>query len=168
MLYRRSRAEAPCGSFEIEELMDAGVDWRELVTPVRVLGEERVTGIELLQCRLGEPDATGRRCPLPGEGENVALDVDIVVAAIGEIPTPPFGEDLGLENVRKGEVHWLQMTRIENVFVAGDALTGPSKIGKAVYSGLRAARSLTNWLDLKALHRESEFRSDLIRKEDLR
>ena len=52
------------------------------------------------------------------------------------------------------------MTAIENVFVAGDALTGPSKIGKAVYSGLRAARSLANWLDLKAQDRLDEFALD--------
>ena len=79
--------------------------------------------------------------------------MDLVVAAIGETATPPFAKELGLENVRKGEVRWLHMTAIENVFVAGDALSGPSKIGKAVYSGLRAARSLANWLDLKAQDR---------------
>ena len=63
-------------------------------------------------------------------------------------------------SVRKGEVRWLNMTAIENVFVAGDALTGPSKIGKAIYSGLRAARSLAQWLDLKAQNRQTEFAGD--------
>lgn len=162
LLYRRTAREAPCGSFEIEAVRALGAEWRELATPVRVLGKERVEGLEILQCRLGDPDEHGRRCPVPEQGKTEVIPCDMVVAAIGEIPTPPFPEELGLENVRRGDVRWLHMTRIPNVFVAGDALTGPSKIGKAVYSGLRAARALANWLDLKAGGREAEFRADLM------
>lgn len=157
MLYRRTRFEAPCGTFEIGQLEKAGVEWMELVTPLRILGENHVQGIELLQCQLGEPDASGRRCPLPESGSKKTLDLDVVVTAIGEIPTAPFAKELGLENVRKGEVHWLQMTRLAGVFVAGDALSGPSKIGKAVYSGLRAARALAEWLDLAAQNRAQDY-----------
>jgi len=166
VLYRRTSAEAPCGRFEIERMQDMGIRWHELVSPVAITGQGQVEAIELTQCHLGEPDATGRRCPLPDVSERLVLPVDVVIGAIGEIPTPPFSRELGLDNVRKGEVRWLHMTRIENVFVAGDALTGPSKIGKAVYSGLRAARSLTNWLDLKAQNRQAEYKyDDLIAKE---
>jgi len=143
VLYRRGRAEAPCGSLEIERLERSGVTWNERCVPVRVLGEEAVAGIEF---RRG--------------GALESLPADLVVAAIGEVATPPFAKELGLESVRKGEVRWLNMTAIENVFVAGDALTGPSKIGKAVYSGLRAARSLGNWLELKAQNRQTEFAAD--------
>ncbi len=160
MLYRRTRNEAPCGTYEIELLERSGVEWMELVTPVRILGQDKVEGIELLQCRLGEPDESGRRCPLPESGKQVSLAVDMVVTAIGEIPTAPFAKELGLDNVRKGDVHWLQMTRLAGVFVAGDALSGPSKIGKAVYSGLRAARSLAEWLDLKAQDRVHDYDYD--------
>jgi len=143
MLYRRSAREAPCGTFEIERLKDMGVAWRERTAPLRVLGAERAEGLEV---RCGEVVET--------------LPVEVVVAAIGEIATPPFAKELGLEEVRKGEVHWLHMTAIENLFVAGDALTGPSKIGKAIYSGLKAARSLANWLDLKAQNRLAEYAYD--------
>ncbi len=150
LLYRRSRAEAPCGLLEIERLEAAGVRWRERAVPVRILGGERAEGLEFRQ-----KDAAG------SGGERLeVLPADLVVAAIGEVATPPFAKELGLESVRKGEVRWLNMTAIENVFVAGDALTGPSKIGKAVYSGLRAARSLANWLDLKAENRQREFVGD--------
>ncbi|WP_423747877.1 FAD-dependent oxidoreductase [Fundidesulfovibrio terrae] len=150
MLYRRTAKEAPCGSYEIERLKDMGVAWVEKAAPTRVLGEDRVTGLEYSR-----------------GGGSVTLPVDAVVAAIGEIATPPFARELGLEEVRKGEVHWLHMTAIENVFVAGDALTGPSKIGKAVYSGLRAARSLANWLDLKAQDRLNEYAyDDLVSKDE--
>lgn len=141
MLYRRTADDAPCGKFAVTRAREAGCGWHERRTPVRILGEGKVEGIEVR-------DADGGLETFP---------VDAVVTAVGEIPTPPFAEELGLENVRKGDVRWLNMTALENVFVAGDVLTGPSKIGQAVYSGLRAARSLDNWLNLKAQHRESEF-----------
>ena len=141
MLYRRTAEEAPCGSYEVEKAREAGCNWFERRAPVRILGTDRVEGIEV-------------RAP-GGELETYA--VDFVVTAIGEVPTPPFAEELGLDNVRRGDVRWLNMTALENVFVAGDVLSGPSKIGQAVYSGLRAARALDNWLTLKAQHRESEY-----------
>ncbi len=143
--YRRSRNDAPCGLFEIERTEELGVKWKDMAAPVRVLGQDRVEGVEV---RIGEALET--------------LAAEVLVTAIGESATPPFAKDLGLEHVRKGDVRWLNMTAIENVFVAGDALTGPSKIGKAVYSGLRAARSLANWLDLKSQNRQDEFQGDLI------
>jgi glutamate synthase (NADPH/NADH) small chain len=150
LLYRRGRSEAPCGTIEIERLEAAGVTWHERAVPVRVLGDIGVTGIEYR-----------RKYPGAANGEELmSLPADIVVAAIGEVATPPFAKELGLESVRKGDVRWLNMTAIENVFVAGDALTGPSKIGKAIYSGLRAARSLGNWLELKAQNRQTEFVGD--------
>jgi glutamate synthase (NADPH/NADH) small chain len=141
MLYRRTADEAPCGKYAVDQVREAGCGWFERRSPVRILGQDKVEAIEV-------------RSP---EGELETYPVDAVVAAIGEIPTPPFAEELGLEHVRKGDVRWLNMTALDNVFVAGDVLTGPSKIGQAVYSGLRAARSLDNWLNLKAQNRESEF-----------
>jgi len=174
LVYRRTRREAPCGSHEIELFEAAGGQWLELVTPLRMLegeGEARgsVAGIECIQCHLGEPDEDGRRSAVPDSCAKVVLPADIVVTAIGETASPPFAERLGLESVRKNEIHWLQMTRMDGVFVAGDALTGPSKIGKAVYSGLRAAQSLSRWLTLKSMSREQEYREDApIQKEDLR
>jgi glutamate synthase (NADPH/NADH) small chain len=155
LLYRKTSKEAPCGVFEIERIKKLGVEWREYVSPLRVVGQERVEGLEI-------------RESLPGaEPQTSILDADLVVTAIGEIATPPFAKELGLEEVRKGEIHWLHMTAIENVFVAGDALTGPSKIGKAIYSGLRAARSLANWLDLKAMNRLDAYPyDDLVAKEE--
>ncbi len=162
MLYRRTIKEAPSGTHEINLLLEAGVRWWELVTPKRIVGEGKVQGIEIVRCGLGEPDESGRRRPVPGGTvcEPMTLPVDVVVSAIGEIPTAPFAHELGLENLRRGEAHWLQMTRMAGVFVAGDALTGPSKIGKAVYSGLRAARSLVTWLDLQAQGRPEDYDYD--------
>jgi glutamate synthase (NADPH) small chain len=158
LLYRRAWNEAPCGRFELEKLGKRGVQILDRTIPKEIHGRQRVEAIEIVRCRQDDP-----------EGSRELLPVEMVVTAIGETATPPFAKELGLENVRRGEVRWLHMTSIENVFVAGDALTGPSKIGKAVYSGLRAARSLTNWLDLKAQHREGEYRyDDLMAKEQER
>ncbi len=160
MMYRRTRREAPCGSGEIETLQAAGAEWMELVSPLRILGEQQVEGIEVTRCRLGSPDPSGRCRFVPVENGNLTIDVDLVITAIGEIPTAPFAAELGLDTVRKGDIHWLQMTSQEGIFVAGDVLSGPSKIGRAVYSGLRAARSLSSWLSLKDQNREDEYNYD--------
>ncbi len=155
MLYRRSLQEAPAGMYEIERLIKDGCFWQELCVPTRILGQTQVEGVEYIH---------------KATGEKYVIEADMVISAIGEVPTPPFQDQLGLTDVRKGEVRWLHMTKIENVFVAGDVLTGPSKIGKAVYSGLRAARSLSHWLDLKAQHREAEYNyaADIIAPHSLR
>ncbi len=166
--YRRTKDEAPCGSLEMDILQKSGARLVELASPVRILGKDRVEGIELARCRLADQDETGRCSPIVCDGELIRYDVHLVVAAIGEIATPPFAHELGLDNVRKGQVRWLHMTSMESVFVAGDVLTGPSRIGNAVYSGLKAARSLDQWITLKAEDRLDEYRDELIGKEDLR
>ncbi len=150
MVYRKTVAHAPCGRYEIEKLLEAGYSWLEERTPLRFVGEVGVEGLEV-QLK---------------DGGTEVIAADVVVTAIGEIPTPPFAKELGLENIRKGEVRWLNMTALDSVFVAGDVLTGPSKIGTAIYSGLRAARSLGNWLNLKANNRQNEYdaKADLIRQ----
>ncbi len=152
MIYRRSMREAPSGTYEIGKLISAfDVEWREKISPVQFLGDSELTGIKVQN--MGSADSAS------SEAEEI-IQADVCVTAIGEIPTPPFKKELGLDNVRKGDVHWLHMTNIENVFVAGDVLTGPSKIGKAVYSGLRAAKSLDHWLELKLQNRQDEYDYD--------
>ncbi len=155
VVYRRTMQEAPAGSYELNRILEEGCHFHELCVPTRILGQNKVEALEYTDKK------TGELCTLPA---------DFVISAIGEIPTPPFQNELGLTDVRKGEVRWLHMTKIDNVFVAGDVLSGPSKIGKAVYSGLRAARSLAHWLDLKAQHREAEYNysADIIAPRALR
>jgi len=168
LIYRRTRDEAPCGSMEFSLLENKGVKCIEQCGPLEILGKDRVRGLRLAPCSMSQPDAAGQCRLIFLRDKSQVLDVDIVVAAIGETGTPPFAHDLGLENVRKGDVKWLQMTSLDSVFVAGDVLTGPSRIGKAVYSGLKAARSLDQWLTLKDQQRLDEFQDELIPREDLR
>jgi len=103
----------------------------ERAAPLRIVGEKRAQRMVFTQ---GEE---------PRENE---LDVDLVVAAIGEVPTNPFPRELRLEDISKDGKGWLQMTKFDGVFVAGDVLTGPSKIGRAILSGLKAAESLDGWI----------------------
>ncbi|WP_461209157.1 FAD-dependent oxidoreductase [Desulfocurvus sp. DL9XJH121] len=147
MLYRRTINEAPAGPYEICLLQDRGLIWKELAAPVRIVGEGSVTGVEYIQCVLGEPDESGRRCPLPQDGSNEVLEADMVISAVGELPSLPMGDKIDLPKVRKGATAWPRMSMLEGVFLAGDALTGPSKIGWAVSGGLEAAKSLEEWLD---------------------
>ena len=116
---------------EITLLRQRGVHWLERVTPVRILGEGQVQKFVYTQA------------DTPGEQE---LDVDLLVSAIGEVPTNPFPRELRIEDIGGEGAQWLQMTKFDGVFVAGDVLTGPSKIGRAILSGLRAAQSLDGWI----------------------
>jgi len=149
MSYRRTIKEAPAGAYEINLLKQRGVQWLELTMPVRIIGEGgKVRGIELVRTKLGEPDESGRRKPVPVEGSNFVLDVDYVIFAIGQTPTPPSGKDLNIAVDRKGRivVDDRHMTSVEGIFAAGDVVTGPSKVGQAVRDGLYAARSMHVWL----------------------
>ncbi|PTN38230.1 FAD-dependent oxidoreductase [Desulfonatronum sp. SC1] len=129
LLYRKTVDEAPAGRMEIKLLRQRGVRWVERATPLRIVGEKRAQRLVFTQ----------------GE-EPRELDVDLVVAAIGEVPTNPFPRELRLEDISKDGKGWLQMTKFDGVFVAGDVLTGPSKIGRAILSGLKAAESLDGWI----------------------
>lgn len=131
MLYRRTINEAPAGRMEIRLLCQRGVRWMERITPVRIEGDGRVSRLVYTRADASEEEK---------------LDVDLVISAIGEVPTNPFPRELRVEDIVRDGSPWLQMTRFEGVFLAGDVLTGPSKIGRAILSGLRAARSLDRWI----------------------
>jgi len=149
MIYRRTINEAPAKR-EIERLIKMGIKWIELATPKRFLGDEnkRLRKIELIRMRLGEPDHTGRPRPIPIEGSETYLDVDSVLVAIGEIPTPPFKMHPEIKLNRDGTI-WVDKknrTTMRGVFAAGDVVIGPSFIGKALASGIAAANSVDEYL----------------------
>lgn len=141
MLYRKTVNEAPAGRMEIKLLQQRGVQWMERITPVSIEGEERVRKLIFRQAGSAQDPASSGR-----DDADQALDVDLVVAAIGEVPTNPFPRELRLEDISPSGEGWLQMTKFDGVFVAGDVLTGPSKIGRAILSGLKAAESLDGWI----------------------
>lgn len=146
LFYRRTMAEAPAGAHEIRRLMAKGCVWRELAMPTAIRGRDAAESVEFVQCRLGEPDESGRRCPVPDEESRRTVDADVVISAVGELPTLPDAAALDMKKTRKGGSPWPRMTMLDGVFAAGDCLTGPSKIGWALTGGLEAARSIRRWL----------------------
>ncbi|MBI5446324.1 MAG: FAD-dependent oxidoreductase, partial [Deltaproteobacteria bacterium] len=149
-LYRRSRAEMPASPEEVHEAEEEGVKFEFLAAPVRILGEdERVMGVECVRMELGEPDASGRRRPVPVAGSEFMVAVDAVVPAIGQ------GSDLSFAEREKDLVtKWKTLeadpvtfaTPLPGVFAGGDAVTGPATVVKAVNAGKEAAVSIDRYL----------------------
>lgn len=145
VVYRRTRAEAPAEDLEIEEAMEEGVIFKFLTNPAEIIGEDgRVKAVKLQIMELGEPDASGRRSPVPVEGAFETLEVDTVIAAIGQ-KCDPTGLD-GVALSRKGTVTADEgncLTSLEGVFAAGDATNRGASIAiEAIAEGNRAARAM--------------------------
>lgn len=157
LVYRRTIKEAPAGEFEIRRLMRLGVNWIELAAPKSITVENgSVRGITFQRMKLGEPDETGRPRPVPIPESEFTIEADTVIAAIGELPTPPIASECGdlTKYVGKdGRISVDKSYRIpgRNIFAAGDVVTGPSKIGSAVGQGLRAAKEIDKFLSAKIL-----------------
>ena len=105
IVYRRSEKELPARLEEIHHAKEEGVVFKFLTAPLEVLSDENfnVTGLKCQQMELGEPDASGRRRPIPVEGSEFVLDLDCVIAAIGTSPNPLIRHTTpGLDTNRKG------------------------------------------------------------------
>lgn len=152
IIYRRSRAEAPARKEEIEHAEQEGVIFQFLTTPLRYMGDEEgwVKAMEIQRMELGEPDASGRRRPVPLAGSEEIVRVDTVVVAIGFGVNPLIlssTPDLainhrGLVVVDKETL----MTSKEKVFAGGDIITGGSTVIEAMGQGKLAARSIDRYL----------------------
>jgi heterodisulfide reductase subunit A len=147
--YRRSRKEMPAHDWEVAAALEEGVELQELKAPKRFVGEGgRLKAIESLTMRLGEPDASGRRSPVPVEGSERTMPADLVVLAIGLKPsTAPFAGELALN--RNGTVKAdpeTLATSLPFTFAGGDAVTGPSMIVQAIGQGKRAAFFIDRFL----------------------
>jgi glutamate synthase (NADPH/NADH) small chain len=153
IVYRRTIAEAPAGIYPINELIKRGVRFVELVQPTKIISEGGYArGLELVKMKLGEPDETGRPRPIPVPGTEFVMEADLIILAVGEIPTPPFVDkfmNISIDRSRRIQVNNRYQTALEKVFAAGDVVTGPSFIGKAFGSGLRAAKYIDSYLYLR-------------------
>lgn len=152
ILYRRSRAEMPALPEEIEETEHEGIPFEFLVSPVRILGDEhrRVTALECVRMKLGEPDPSGRRRPVPIAGSEFTLQVDMVVLAIGQSPDLSFlGESHPYAITREGTFNVDRVSYMTNrpgVFAAGDAITQPVSVIDAIGSAKQAAAGIDAYL----------------------
>lgn len=153
IVYRRTEAEMPAETAEIREAKEEGVKFKFLAAPTRVIGEDgHVVGLELQQMELGEPDASGRRKPVPVEGGIEVLPVDTVIAAIGQQVIPL---DLGEESDKLAYTPWHTIsvdektfeTSIPGVFAGGDAINdGPGIAVQAVGHAKKAAKVIDSYL----------------------
>ena len=101
LLYRRTRAEMPANVVEIEAADHEGISFKFLAAPSKVVGENgKATHIEYLTMELGEPDASGRRRPVPKEGSEKLLEADMIISAIGQRPDVKFKDGKKLENLK--------------------------------------------------------------------
>lgn len=151
MLYRRSREEMPANDWEIEEAEQEGVKLELLTQPVEVLVKDgQITGLRCVRMRLGEPDASGRRRPIPVPDSDFEMEADTLVAAVAQAPETSFLKpDHGLKITRWGTFEVNDQTLETNrpgVFAGGDSARGPGALIEAVADGRRAALSIDRYL----------------------
>jgi NADH-quinone oxidoreductase subunit F len=146
--YRRTRAEMPAQDLEIREAEEEGVQLHFLTTPIRVLGDSKVTGLELQPQELGEFDNSGRRRPMPVEGAGYVMEVDIVIPAIGQSPdlSSLNGDSPEVNRNRTFKVGSKLETSRVGLFAAGDAVLGPSTVIEAVAQGNKVALNVDEYL----------------------
>jgi Pyruvate/2-oxoacid:ferredoxin oxidoreductase delta subunit len=150
ILYRRSRAEMPAIADEIEEALAEGISIRYLVAPTRILSEDgRVSKLECIKMRLGEPDESGRRRPIPIEGSEFTIEVDTVIPAIAQEADLSFLEagswKLEVEGGRI-VIDAAGATPRLGIFAGGDVATPFGTVAHAIGSGKRAALAIDRYL----------------------
>ncbi len=163
IVYRRSMDELPARREEVEHAMEEGIDFRLLNNPVEILGYRNpddprdpkngfVTGMRCIKMALGEPDAKGRRRPVPIPDSEFTLDVDTVIMAIGTSPNPLIKdttEGLSVNSHGGIIVNEDGLTSRENVWAGGDAVTGAATVISAMGAGKIAAKAIDEALSAK-------------------
>lgn len=151
IFYRRSREEMPVTEVEYDEALAEGVQVNFLVSPTRIVSDDwKVTGLQCVHMRLGEPDASGRRRPIPIPGSEFFAPADTVIAAVGQAPDLSFlPADSALERTR-----WERLavdenklaTNVPGVFAGGDFVSGPGMVIEAIAAGRRGAIAIDKYL----------------------
>ncbi len=156
LAYRRTRKEMPANPVEIEAAEHEGVEFIFLTAPKEVISDDKghCTHLEYLKMELGEPDASGRRRPVPIEGSETRLQTDMIITAIGQAPDVSFVERDQKRLAELKTTRWNTVdadpktlqTNIPYLFVGGDSATGPALVVTAIGGGRRAARSIHQYV----------------------
>jgi NADH-quinone oxidoreductase subunit F len=151
IFYRRSREEMPVTELEYDEALAEGVQVNFLVSPTRIVNDDwKIAGLQCVRMRLGEPDASGRRRPIPVSGSEFFAPADTVIAAVGQAPDLSFlPPDSALERTR-----WERLavdanrlvTSVPGVFAGGDFVSGPGMVIEAIAAGRRGATAIDKYL----------------------
>ena len=151
LAYRRSRAEMPARIEEVHHAEEEGIDFHFLVSPIALLGDDEgwVRAVRMLKMELGEPDASGRRRPVPIPGSDFELPCEIAIVAIGTGPNPILTAatpELRLNRWGNIEIDENQMTSIPGVFAGGDIVRGGATVILAMGDGKCAGRAIDRYL----------------------
>lgn len=152
IVYRRSEDEMPARREEIERAKEEGVEFQLLTNPTKIIADDKgfVKQLECLKMQLGEPDASGRRRPVPIKGSEFRIDCDTVVIAIGQSPNPLIRQTTkGLEANEIGALvvdpETLMTTR-KGIFAGGDIISGGATVIRAMGEGKKAAKAIDGYL----------------------
>ena len=154
ILYRRTRDEMPADRMEIEDCLDEGIEIMELAAPIGIIAEKgRLKALRCQRMKLGEPDASGRRRPVPLEGSEFDLPCNLAVSAIGQGPVLDGLTEIGGAKLKLTRWDTISIdtatcaTSVDGVFAGGDAADdGPTVVIDAIRDGQRAAASIDAWL----------------------
>ncbi len=154
IVYRRSEEEMPARLEEVHHAKEEGIEFRLLTNPTRILGNDDgyVTGMEVVDMELGEPDAGGRRRPIAKKGSEHVIDVETVVIAIGQTPNPLIKNSTnGLETQPWGGIITDEhgATSRPGVYAGGDAVTGAATVILAMGAGKTAAKAIDEYIQNK-------------------
>ena len=152
LVYRRSMEEIPARHEEIEHAREEGIRFEILTLPLRYIGDENgvVKGAQCIRMRLGEPDKSGRRSPVPIEGSEFIMDTDLVIVAIGNGANPILVKATsGLEVDKKGHIQVqpeTHATNIPGIYAGGDIVTGAATVIEAMGAAKKAAAAIHQYL----------------------
>jgi len=152
IVYRRSRTEMPARIEEVHHGQQEGLEFKFLMNPIRIIGDDKgwVKGLECIKMKLGEPDESGRRRPIPIEGTEIVLDVECVIVAIGNGPNPLItAVTPDINTNRRGNIVADEETGVtskKGVFAGGDIVTGAATVILAMGAGKKAAVAIDNYV----------------------
>ena len=155
LIYRRSEAEMPARKAEVHHAHEEGIEFMLLTNPLRFIddGKGNVAAVECIRMELGEPDASGRRKPVPVKGSEFRLDIDVAIPAIGTRSNTLLTQNMpDLFLNKRGYIiadHETGMTSKPGVFAGGDIVTGAATVILAMGAGRKAAKGINDYLKWK-------------------
>ncbi|MCK4332639.1 MAG: FAD-dependent oxidoreductase, partial [Thermoplasmatales archaeon] len=154
IIYRRSDVEMPARGEEIEHAREEGVIFKLLTNPVKFIGTDKglLTQVECIKMKLGEPDDSGRRRPIPIPDSKETIKIDTALVAIGQSPNPLIPQTVkGLKMGKWGNIDTDEdgRTSILGLFAGGDIATGAATVILAMGAGKRAARAIDEYIKSK-------------------
>lgn len=149
IIYRRSEKEMPARREEVEHAKEEGVRFMLLTNPIRFIGNGKVKKMEYIQMKLGEPDESGRKRPIPIEGSESIMEVDTAIVAIGQRPNPLIPKTIKrLKTGRRGNILTDESgrTSVEGIFAGGDIATGAATVISAMGAAKKSAIAIHEFL----------------------